>query len=219
MADVSNPSEIRYDIVYPSAWDFIEVTPAAQAWVSAAEVMVFGSLVARSSVSASSLLRLVDAARYPVLDINLRAPHYTREILEQLMSRARMVKLNEHELALIASWYTDENDDRIQMAVLQEKYKWDTLCVTLGGDGAWLRTKSTLYRQTGFKVTVADTIGSGDSFLAALLHHRLAGKPDHEALRFACGVGALIASRKGATPDWTQEDVYALIRSQQGDPV
>jgi fructokinase len=53
-------------------------------------------------------------------------------------------------------------------------------------------------------VQVEDTIGSGDAFLATFVSGYLTGLKLPEILRHACAMGALVATRKGATPlvDW-----------------
>jgi fructokinase len=73
-----------------------------------------------------------------------------------------------------------------------------------------------LYRAPGVTVEVKDTIGSGDSFLAALLKGWLAGQEPGECLRFACATGALVATYYGATPAFSEADVRALLASSAG---
>jgi len=45
-----------------------------------------------------------------------------------------------------------------------------------------------------------DTVGAGDSFLAALIDKLLNNFSPQEAVNFACAVGALVASAEGANP-------------------
>jgi fructokinase len=62
----------------------------------------------------------------------------------------------------------------------------------------------------GFPVKVADTIGAGDAFSAALLHGIDAGWAAPQIANFANRVGALVASRPGGTPAWTIDEAMAL---------
>ncbi|MDE3181631.1 MAG: carbohydrate kinase, partial [Acidobacteriota bacterium] len=62
----------------------------------------------------------------------------------------------------------------------------------------------------GYRVQVADTVGSGDAFSAAFLHGLSKGWPAREIGDFANRVGALVASHKGAIPSWTAEEAMAL---------
>src|ERR687886_419692 len=71
-ANMNNHHEVVYDIVYPSAWDFIEWKEEFANLVQQAEFFVYGSLTSRSKVSRDTLEQLLELARIKVLDINLR---------------------------------------------------------------------------------------------------------------------------------------------------
>jgi fructokinase len=62
----------------------------------------------------------------------------------------------------------------------------------------------------GFSVKVADTIGAGDAFSAALIHGISAGWTAAQITDFANRIGALIASRPGGTPKWTTAEAMML---------
>ena len=71
--------------------------------------------------------------------------------------------------------------------------------------------KAPFYVTPGYTVTVADTIGSGDAFLAGFLHQLLKGAGIEEALSFASAVGAFIATKSGACPDYDPTAINALL--------
>jgi fructokinase len=56
-------------------------------------------------------------------------------------------------------------------------------------------------------VEVADTIGAGDAFAAAMICKLYLGAPPSDACAFACRVGGLVASRRGAVPSYSLADV------------
>ena len=58
---------------------------------------------------------------------------------------------------------------------------------------------------------VADTVGAGDSFLAGFVFRLLQGAEPSEILEFACALGALAASKRGATAAIGAEETAALI--------
>lgn len=202
----------KYDIVKPVAWDFIGVQREAEDWARRADAFVFGSLACRNEATRNTVLRLLDLVTgHVVFDVNLRAPFYSRELLEELLPKAGIVKMNDEELDIITGWYTSESTEEAKMAFLKGRFGLKTLVVTRGKDGAACLTGAGLFTQSGFPVQVQDTIGSGDSFLAAFLKKRLEGADIQDCLAFACMTGALVATKKGGTPFVRAEEVEAFF--------
>ncbi|MDJ1479236.1 carbohydrate kinase [Cytophagaceae bacterium YF14B1] len=214
-ANVSDANEVTYKIVQPVAWDYIQLTPTMEQAVKQSNFFVYGSLVARSQQSQETLLSLLKIAPHKVFDVNLRAPHYTRELVEDLLHQAHIAKLNEHELAELAAWYGDSTELHTTMQALQDRYSLDTICVTLGAQGAALLNKDGFFQQSGFIVEVKDTIGSGDAFLAAFLYKTLQNEVPQKTLEFACATGAFLATKQGATPQFSEEDIYSFLAKAQ----
>jgi fructokinase len=215
-ANVDDANEVVYKIVQPVAWDYIQYEPALAELVAQADVLVYGSLVARQAGSRETLYRLLENAQFRVFDVNLRPPHYTKEITKYLLDKSNLVKMNHHELAEIMEWFGrgPVHDRAEAMQWLAERYQLQAVCVTCGADGAMLWTGGHLYRAPGLPVQVRDTIGSGDAFLAALLKGWLAAEEPEAMLRFACAAGALVATHQGATPTLTATDVTELLALQ-----
>jgi fructokinase len=215
-ANVDDANEVIYKIVQPVAWDYIQYEPALAELVAQADVLVYGSLVARQAGSRETLYRLLENAQFRVFDVNLRPPHYTKEITKYLLEKSHLVKINHHELAEIMEWFgRGPVPNRAEaMQWLAERYQLQAVCVTCGADGAMLWTGGRLYRAPGLPVQVRDTIGSGDAFLAALLKGWLAAEEPETMLRFACAAGALVATHQGATPTLTATDVTELLALQ-----
>lgn len=182
--------EMTYDIVFPSAWDFIEWQPEYEAIVSSADYFVFGSLTSRHDVSRDTLHRLTGAAKRNVMDINIRPPHFDRDQVDFLLHRTHLLKMNLAELVLVSDWFkqTGSTTDRIKF--VQDHFKIDHIIVTKGGDGAMVNDHGKTYEHPGYNVAVKDTIGSGDSFLAGYLAQLLKGETTDKALDFAAGIGA-----------------------------
>jgi fructokinase len=202
--------DMKYDIVAPSAWDFIRAEEAVKAKVASSAYFIFGSLAARATDSRNTLLSLLKLAHIKILDVNLRAPFYDEELIRELISRADLVKLNNDELQLLADWWKIDGGLAEQAAALQRLFNLEMVIVTRGSNGAAVWQKGQLSEHPGFSVKVADTVGSGDAFLAGFLHCIIQQKPVADALNFACGLGALVASRTGAWPEYTLKDIAAL---------
>ena len=125
-----------YEIVEPVSWDSLLVNEAMETAVSKSDYLLFGSLVCRSTNNVRQLFRLLEKANTVVFDVNLRPPFYTQSLLEVLLKRADIVKMNEEELALIAAWYGGKKELIEQMTFLKEKFKIDTLLISKGKEGA-----------------------------------------------------------------------------------
>jgi fructokinase len=213
-ANVDDANEVTYKIVQPVAWDYIQYDAELETLVEQADVFVFGSLSARQAPTRETLYRLLEHAKFKVFDVNMRPPHYHKEVVKYLLEKTNMVKMNHHELAEIMAWFGEETDRPTAMRWLANRFDLQAVCVTCGADGAMLWANDQLYRAPGVSVEVKDTIGSGDSFLAALLKGWLAGQEPGEMLRFACATGALVATHQGATPAFTEADVRELLAAQ-----
>ena len=83
--------------------------------------------------------------------------------------------MNEAELQLIATWIKPVETIEEQMKLVQDWFDITTVIVTLGGDGAIVLDNGNIYRHSGYQITVADTIGSGDAFLAGFLNQAATG--------------------------------------------
>jgi fructokinase len=211
LAKLNERAEATYDIVSPVAWDFIGLHEDLKKLVQEADYFVFGSLAARSETSRNTLFQLLQAAKTKVLDINLRAPHFTKAAVEPLLQQCRVLKINDQELPLIAGWYASVKTIEDQMKLLQDRFDIPTIVTTCGSDGAVLRQDGETFKHPGFKVIVKDTIGSGDAFLAALLYKLNSHAPPADALDFANRLGAFIASREGACPPYDLSEVTAVM--------
>lgn len=205
--------EMAYEIVQPAAWDNIEPDAGIRQQVSEADYFVFGSLATRAEKSRNTLMSLLELAQNKVLDINLRAPFYDRQIIEELLKRADVVKMNLEELELITGWFSRFTDTEERMQLIQDRFAVRSVIVTKGGDGAVVNYRGSYYQHAGYKVKVADTIGSGDAFLAAFLYKVLRDESPEDTLAFAAALGALVASKSGGWPDYNLIDIRQIIQS------
>lgn len=202
----------HYDIVYPCAWDKIQAGEAAKTRVAQSDVFIFGSLSVRDAVSRQALAELLPHASFKIFDVNLRPPHYRLADLRDMMRQADFIKLNDDELHEIATalgspYRSIEQNIRF----IAEHTHTHQICVTLGKHGALYFCDGELFAHYGYRVTVADTVGAGDSFLAGFIHQYLQRKPPQEILAFACALGSLVASRHGATPEVSLAEIEAMM--------
>ena len=211
IASIQQDNEVHYEIVHPVAWDYIEWEDILSAQVQEAQFFLYGSLASRSIQSFQTLQQLIENAKNRVVDINLRPPWFTQTRIENLLNNADIAKLNEQELLLITRWYKNLDAINDQVKYIQDKFSIPVIIVTRGGKGAVVCKDGQLITQPAYQVNVADTIGSGDAFLAGFLFKTSVGAEVNDCLTYANALGALVASKPGACPVYKLEEVGQLM--------
>jgi len=199
-----------YEIIAPVAWDEIALTDTLREEADKAWAMVFGTLAQRNAHTRATIEALYDSNCLKIFDINLRKPFDDREVVQASLEAADIVKLNEAELQQLITWFELEGESETAVRSLANKFECDTICVTQGGKGAMLLHKGKWTEQEGYKIQVADAVGAGDAFLAALINGIRKGKDNEELLRFANAAGALVASKYGATPEYGMDEIMKI---------
>jgi fructokinase len=179
--------------------------------------LYFGSLLQTSAAMEQFTTHLAQrlSGTRCMYDMNLRTGHWTLPLVQRLSSLATVVKLNEDEAAMLFAL-----TEPASAVYSLEDFCWrwsgeygvETVCVTLGKDGCAVYQQGKLHRFGGYAVVVKDTVGSGDAFAAAFLHGFHLGWPMERSARFANALGALVASRAGATPEWSMSECEALMQ-------
>lgn len=204
-----------YEIVEGVAWDDIQITEPMKAAVEQADVLVFGSLVTRGEASKSALEQLLQRAKLRVFDVNLREPFFSSASIARLLEQADVVKTNDDELELLAGWFDQSSDMPSITQHLLNRFDLQKVIVTRGSKGAACRDQAGWHEHPGYPVTVKDTVGSGDSFLAGFLTRMLFGESTLDCLDFGCAVGALVATHSGGTPQISPEVVKAFQKERK----
>jgi fructokinase len=208
--------EPHYTIHQPAAWDFLELTGEWLELAEKADALCFGSLAQRSRESRQTIQAL--AARTPascvrVFDVNLRAPFYSAEVIQQSLELATVLKMNDAELprvlGLLELKVVDElapgplrlTDERQGASSLLRKFpSLQMVAVTRGAHGSLLVTREAWHEHPGIPVQVADTIGAGDAFTAAMIQYLLRGVDLATLNEAGNRWGAWMASQSGAMP-------------------
>jgi fructokinase len=229
VATVDAMGNATYEIVQPVAWDEIVVSAEALAAVAKAGAFIFGSLASRSPYNLEQLDHLLEIkGPLKFFDVNLRPPFGEPKRIVELARRADVIKLNHDEVGQIASWLrTGEatpnppgNAEAVAEAcrTLSEATSTPRICVTMGSGGAALWDRGHLATASAPKVTVKDTVGAGDAFMAGLMVGLTRQVDTRVVLETACRLGAIVASHDGATPLLPQEliqDFRAKLKAEK----
>ncbi|WP_284460634.1 carbohydrate kinase [Chryseobacterium sp.] len=208
IASMDENNDAHYDIVENVAWDFIDTTRADEEILNKTDVLVFGTLAARNETSKNTLFHLLELSSYNVFDINLREPYYEISMIKDLLHKADLAKFNKAELRMMLDFlgktYTNEEDS---IHYLQDQFDLQEIIISKGSKGALYADKDDFYLYPTIPVTIKDTVGSGDSFLAGFLSKKLEkGSSVDETMIQAVSLGAFITSQEGACPEYTVED-------------
>lgn len=206
--DTSNPSEVRYTIDEPSAWDFISTREVS--WEQG-DLLLHGSLATRNNQSYESLKALREKASMRVFDLNLRKPYIDQIRILELLEGTEIVKVNEEEYALLAKWLHFDANPELGFEALHERFDTQELILTRGSQGAlWVNNIGVLQSKV-FPVAVKDTVGAGDSFLAAMLFGISHLLEPQQTVDYAAALGAMVASKEGANPLISKTELKAFI--------
>lgn len=212
LVDTSDPENIKYTIVSPVAWDFIEWSEDLDKAVEEADAFVFGTLGVRNNESLKTLLQLLHHPTLRIFDANLRPPFYDFEVIETLLGFADILKINEDELEVFADYFKTEPTIEGLCTYLDQHFPMEIICITRGAKGAVLYQKGRLIEHPGYQVKFQDSIGAGDAFLSGFVKTYLEERAPEEILDFACKLGGFVATQKGGTPRYREADVLREIR-------
>lgn len=212
LVDTSDPENIKYTIVSPVAWDYIEWSEDLDKAVEEADAFVFGTLGVRNNESLKTLLQLLYHPTLRIFDANLRPPFYDFEVIETLLGFADILKINEDELEVFADYFKTEPTIEGLCTYLDQHFPMEIICITRGAKGAVLYQKGRLIEHPGYQVKFQDSIGAGDAFLSGFVKTYLEERAPEEILDFACKLGGFVATQKGGTPRYREADVLREIR-------
>ena len=195
----------QYEIKTDVAWDNIPYTKELAALAADCKAVCFGSLAQRNAVSRESIglfLQAVPKDCLKVFDINLRQDFYNREVLEDSFRRCDILKINDEELVVISRMFELPGlslEDKCRSLI--KTYNLQMLILTCGVNGSYVFYEGGLSFLDTPKVTVADTVGAGDSFTGAFVGSLLGGKTVPEAHETAVKVSAYVCTQSGAMPE------------------
>jgi fructokinase len=212
----------QYEIRQPVAWDALEWSPEWKEIAARADAVCFGTLAQRASKSRKTIENFLENTSshcLRVLDINLRRPFYSPELIESSLFRTNVLKLNEVELPEVAAMFgLNRETTEAEIQAVLRKFGIRVGLVTCGEHGAIAAKDDRVVKHPGFSVKVRDTIGAGDAFTAAATHCLLAGMDLERTLTVANRWASWVASQPGGMPplpEETRREMLALTHSAQ----
>lgn len=192
-----------YTINERVAWDHISPTSNAIDLAEKADAICFGTLAQRSRQSRETIQAILSFApedAYRLFDLNLRQHYYDKELIEESLYLANVLKVNDDEFKVLKDLFGLEGTEKDLALWFIEKYNLRMLVLTAGASHSTIYTKEEVSHLPTPKVQVADTVGAGDAFSGALIISLLQGASLDEAHRFAVETAAFVCTREGAWP-------------------
>ena len=220
-----NDGQPSYTIHQPAAWDSMELSDDWIKLAERADAICFGSLAQRCVESRQTIQTLAaqtSSRCIRIFDVNLRAPFYSSEIIQESLELATVFKMNDAEVPLVLSLLgmSPEDDATVESLrksaerLLMEFPTLNLVAITCGGLGSVLVTREEWHQHPGFPVKVVDTIGAGDAFTAAITHYLLRGAELPVLNEAGNRWGSWVASQSGAMPplpEATRSGIEAAI--------
>ena len=196
------------------AWDYIPWSDTLQDLARKADVVCFGSLAQRSECSRSTIIQFLRQTRHDclrILDVNLRQNYHTAGILKYALGVADILKLNEDELPVIASYFDLRGSELDMITALIETNNLRMVVLTKGAGGSLLQTESDVSELAAPAVAVVDTVGAGDAFTAAVAVGILKGLPLKLLHQRANKLSAFVCTQKGAMPSLSEKLLQEIL--------
>lgn len=197
----------NYNIYENTAWDNIVISEKLLELAQSADAICFGTLASRNSISQNTICSFLDSSSkscLKILDVNLRQQYYSKELLEEYLSRADILKINDEELDIIAELFNLQGDEAVIIETLRTTFAIKAVLLTLGAQGAIYYAENEKYHCSAVKnIDVVSTVGCGDSFTAAFVCHYLNGATPQEAIDQAAKTASFVAQKADAMPDYS----------------
>ena len=187
-------------ILENAAWDYIPYTEAAEKCVQTADAAFFGTLALRKPYSRGTVLDLIDAVperAYKFFDVNLRQDYYDKELIQSLLHKANILKLNSDELKILKPLLKLNGNTEEICEKLKNAYGLEYLILTDASKESRIYGKElTVVKNSGVRQAFA--YGAGNAFAGTFMTSLLNGATQQEAHDAAnqAAIGVCVANSK-----------------------
>jgi fructokinase len=205
LVELDSAGVASYRFAEDTAWDNLEWNDALAERASECDAVCFGTLGQRSDSSRAVVRKFVNATSNDtlrILDVNLRAPFFDDKVILESLELASVLKLNDDELPHLAELIGLKGTDPELLRQVADRYELRCVALTRGPNGAILSCGDAISDLPGVPVQVADTVGAGDAFTAAMTLGLLSGQSVEQINRKSIAVAAYVCSQNGATPSF-----------------
>lgn len=193
-----------YNIVCDSAYDYINCSSVSDEF----DALYFGTLALRNEYNRREISELIKSHSFKEIfvDVNLREPFISRESLMLCMENATVLKISDEELSDVSKilFNNEYGYKNIVTEISKTFQNIKFIIITLGEKGSYAYD---VHNKTSFscaaeRVTVASTVGAGDSFSAVFLYKYMCGFDIDSCLKSASRISAYVVSKTEAVPEY-----------------
>ena len=198
-----------YNIVRDSAYDYINCSSVSDEF----DALYFGTLALRNEYNRREISELIKSHSFKEIfvDVNLREPFISRESLMLCMENATVLKISDEELSAVSKilYNTEYDYKNIATEISKTFQNIKFIIITLGEKGSYAYD---VFNKASFscdaeRVTVASTVGAGDSFSAAFLYKYMSGFDINSCLKTASRISAYVVSKTEAVPEYDPDSL------------
>ena len=133
----------KYDIKYPSAWDFIPFTDELVTLARKADAVCFGTLAQRNPTSRETICRFIEempsgSQALKVFDANLRQNFWNEPVIRSSMSLCNVLKISDNEYEVMRDIFGLDKDPLTGCRQLMKGFKLMIVILTCGATGSYV---------------------------------------------------------------------------------
>lgn len=176
------------------------------------DLLYFGTLALRGDHNLDAVKILTEQKSFKEIfvDLNIRAPYYSRERVLFAVSKATVLKISDEELPVVASLLDLKESGYEELAgELAERFgNLRTVIITLGASGSFAldAVSGERYSTPVVPCKIKSTVGAGDSFSAGFIHKYFKGENTGKCLEYASKLASFVVAHTEAVPEYILGD-------------
>lgn len=184
------------------AMDYIEYDQAVNA-IQKNAILWHGSFVLRNEKSRATLKKLKNKLQSTFMDLNLRPPYWTHQLLDEWTRDLEILKLSDEEFDHMSQKTNLSVHDRIDwLQNWMRSRNIQNVLYTCGPEGSYWVRENEIFFAEAQKIEPVDTVGAGDAFCSGIMFSQSLGLSPQESIERSSRFSARICMIEGATsPD------------------
>ncbi len=220
--DADAPSGVALIFVDEKGENSIAVASGANANLSPADIQNAAGTIASADIVLLQLeipLETVQAAARIAADNHVKVilnPAPAQALPDELLQRVTVLTPNESEAQILTGTKVQTQAQTAATAHALQARGVETVIITLGPRGAYVRSTDYEGLIPSYKVSAIDSTAAGDVFNGVLAVFLAEGSPIPDAIRFANAAAALSVTKLGAQPSAPRRNELEIFLNEKG---